>query len=362
MPSPFTANCGGNATVSGGITLLGVLALLLALITGVGGLFGFLKILFAAAPDIVSALSSLLGTLSASAAAGVVAIFVAAVATAVIISTWLWETYSSLSATPAVGTFACISGVVNSVTGPEVNLFSFSHGFIYVVVKHIYWPVVTRNNPLFVWCASCENCSSTLWPSGTTSADSSLVGCSPMLPCFYRSQEVVGAALGAAIGGTIGAGVGAVLGTIAGVAAMAALGCLGAVIFAWVCWLVLLLAVIIAVLVVAVVALIGAIAGMGVGADASAGSPSDATVVELQAGAYVSVFGNLVQVTNLAAASGSNAIYFAGWIPDSTTDTVTDETQSNNNGTTIMGQSMGTPDFCFTDPDANIMNDPCAAS
>ena len=184
-----------------------------------------------------------------------------------------------------------------------------------------------------------------------------------MLPCFYRSQEVVSAAEGEAIGGMIGAGLGVVLGTIAGIAALAALGCLGAAVFAWVCWLVVLLAVIIAVTVVAVMALVGAVMGMGLGAaGASTSSAADEIVFALESGAYVSVLGNLTTVTNLTGASGSNAIYFAGWIPDSSTDTITDETQTNNNGTTIMGQSTGTPDFCFTDPDANILSDPCSPS
>ena len=175
MSMPFTGTCGGNATVSGGITLWSVIALIAGPIGSGLGLFGGLKAIIGASGSVsaVNVVTSFLGygSVSGAGAAAVVVVFLAALTTAVIIGAWLWANYSTLSATPSVGTQAkCISGVVNAASPlPEaLNLFSLSHGFIHVVVKHIYWSFVTVNNPPFGWCASCENCSSTLWPGGTT--------------------------------------------------------------------------------------------------------------------------------------------------------------------------------------------------
>jgi hypothetical protein len=130
-------------------------------------------------------------------------------------------------------------------------------------------------------------------------------------------------------------------------------------------WAYLLVALLIAVLVTAAVAVIWVLVGAGIGeATASDSSPSgdptgSSTSAAITVGAYVSVMGNLV--TGEADVRGANAIYFSGWIPDAQAGMVTDETQTNGNGTTIFGQSTGTPDFCFTDPDANISLaiDPC---
>jgi hypothetical protein len=342
----------------------------IGVIVGVGsGIGAVAKILFAeGAVKVVTAVAGALGytgTVSAGFAASAIAIVAAAVITAAIIIYWVWSTYSSLSSAPPVGTFACITGVVNSITTADLNPFSFAHGHIFVVVKSAYWPTVVLNNPPFVWCAHCINCAFNLWPPGTPAADGNLVTCSPMLPCFYRSNQVVNGAEGAAIGATIGAIIGAALGVIAAVAAMSALGCGAFGPFAPICWLVLLLAVIIAIVITVAVAVIIGLAGAGIGeATASDSSPSgdpsgSSTAIPLVVGAYVSIIGNLVQVADV---NGSNAIYFAGWIPDNQNNTVTDQTQTNGNGTTIFGTSTGTADFCFTDPDANIPSDPCMQS
>jgi hypothetical protein len=282
--------------------------------------------------------------------------------TAVTISIWLWNTYSNLSSTPVVGNRGCIAGVVNSVTAADLNPFSFAHGRIDVVLKPFYWPVVTLNSPGFIWCSHCTNCAPSLWPGGTNVSNFNTFGCSPMLRCYYHSQRVVNGSLGASIGGTIGAAIGAVFGTALGIAAMVAIGCTATGPFAPICWLVLLLAIVIAVAVVVAAALLGGGIGTAVGeATASDSSPSgdplgSATAVAVGFGAYVMVVGNIVKVPD---ARYANAIYLAGWIPDPQAGTITDQTLTNGNGTTIFGKSMGTPDFCFTDPVANIVGDPC---
>ena len=178
-----------------------------------------------------------------------------------------------------------------------------------------------------------------------------------MLPCFYRSQAVINAAAGLAIGATVGAAVGAALGTLAGIAAMASLGCAVTGPLALACIFAVLLAVVIAVAITAFAALVFGALGASIGWSISNdGAPAAGSAGPIMVGNYVMVMGNLVQP---ADSDGSNAIYFAGWIPDPQTGQVVDQTQTNNNGTAIFGQSLSTPPFCFTDPDANIQGDPC---
>jgi len=371
LPIPIPQGCGGNASVSSGLSFLAAAALVIGIIAAVAtGIGGLAKALFSEfAVKIVGAVAQIFGvtgSVSAGFAAGVLAVAAAAAITAAVIIYWVWNNYSSLSSTPPVGHLACVTGVVNSVNGADLNPFSISHGFILVVVKSCYWPTVEFNNPPFIWCAHCMNCASNLWPPNTPLSEGNIATCSPELPCFYYSHQAVNEALGESIGATVGAAVGAVLGVIAAVAAMAALGCTATGPFAPICWLVVALAVLIAVVVTAAVALVAGLAGAGIGAattsDSSpSGDPSgSSTATTIAVGAYVSVTGNLLTVAN---ANGSNAIYFAGWIPNAQANTVTDETQTNGNGTTIFGQSAGTPDFCFTDPDSQPLisglADPC---
>jgi hypothetical protein len=281
------------------------------------------------------------------------AIIIAAAVTAAIMITWAWTNYAQICSSPAFGTKTCITGVVNAVSPAfgslHSQLFAFtgSQPRADVVVKSIYWPVVTLNSPSYIPCAPCDNCPASVLPASTIN------GCSPEIPCFYHSSKVCTAAEAAAIGATVGAAIGAVLGVIAAIALMSALGCAATGILAPFCWLVLLLAVLVAIAVTAAVALIGAMAGSGIGEAVNSGSTQPGGSVALTVGAYVSVMGNLVQASQ---ALGANTIWFAGWIPNSTTNTVDDDTASNNSGTSIYGQSSGVAPFCYTDPDANIPN------
>ena len=361
--------CGGTATESGALTIGSAIALVVGVVLGV---FGFIsKILSVTAPssadDIYTftfkaiytivnwirdiahlAPSSLLGP-NSTVVWG--AIIIAALVTAAVLITWAWASYAQICSNPPFGRQTCISGVVNAVqpafasTHSQLLAFTGSQPRADVVVNSIYWAVVTLNNPSYTPCAPCDNCPSSILPASTTN------GCSPEIPCFYHSSKVCTAAEAAAIGATAGAAIGAALGVIAGIALMGAAGCADTVILALFCWLVLLIAVIIAVAVTAAVALIGAMAGSGIGQAVGSGSTQPGGSVALTVGAYVSVMGNLVQASQ---ALGANAIWFAGWIPNSATNTVVDDTASNNSGTSILGQSTGIPPFCFTDPDANI--------
>ena len=133
---------------------------------------------------------------------------------------------------------------------------------------------------------------------------------------------------------------------------MGALGCGITGPLVLICWLVLLVAIVVAIVITAVVALIGAIGGSLIGQAASGGAtaPSSGGTV-LSPGVYVSIMGNLAAAPQ---ADGANSIWFAGWVPNAATHNVDDDSASNNNGTSILGHSSGTPPFCFTDPDANI--------
>jgi hypothetical protein len=182
-----------------------------------------------------------------------------------------------------------------------------------------------------------------------------MVGCSPGMPCYYRNQQVINAALGQAIGGTAGAIGGGILGTATGLAVLAAFGCGLTLVFAPICLLALFIACAVAAAITAGVSFVGAAAGNTIGNAVSGGSPSGlGPPLPITVGAYVMVIGNLIRDPDNA-----NAIWFAGWIPDPATETVNDETQATSSGTTVLGQSSGLPPFCFTDPEANIVGDPC---
>jgi len=179
-----------------------------------------------------------------------------------------------------------------------------------------------------------------------------------MLPCVYYDKAIVNMAGGEAVGGTIGALAGAIVGTIVGDALLGALaGCtVSGPLYALCVIAVVLLAMVVAAAIVVVAALLGGAAGYGVGSAISGGGQPGGNqggqMVTLVIGDYVSVTGNLTPIQNL---DGSNAIYFAGWIPDPATHSVTNQTQNNGNGTAVFGMSQsGIPPFCHTDPDQNI--------
>jgi hypothetical protein len=338
-------------------TLLGLIAILAAIATVISGIIGFAKVAEAIGGVVATVVGWFGGTVSVAGALALAGIIAVAVATATLIIVWAWQSYNAICGSPPFGKFACVTGVVNAVTAGFSQWYSQVVGFagnqpqLDVVVKSDYWPIVTMNNPPFVWCAGCQNCSAAV--AGPAASAGANPGCSAELTCFYHNNQVCGAALGGAVGATVGAVIGAALGIVGAVAAMAALGCTLGGPFALICWIILLIVLIIVIIVVVVVALIGAAIGTQAGKAAAGGSatPTSASGTPLVAGAYVSVLGNLVQS---GTAMGANALWFAGWIPNANGTSVDDATAANHNGTTVFGRSTGVAPFCFTDPDANI--------
>ena len=353
--------CGGTQTVSGAptlwATLLAILAVASAVAAVISAIIGFAKVAEAIGGAVASVVGWLGGSISVAGGLALAAIIAVAVATAVLIIVWAWQSYGAICGSPPLGKFACVTGVINAVTPgfskPESEVFGFAGNQprVDVVVKSDYWPVVTLNNPPFVWCAGCKNCSAAV--AGPAAGAGGNPGCSPELSCYYHNPQVCSAALGSAVGATIGAVIGAALAVVGAVAAMAALGCGITGPFVLICWLILLIVLIVVILVVVAVAVIGSLIGTQAGKAAAGGSatPTAASGAALAAGAYVSVSGNLVQA---GPSMGANALWFAGWIPNANGQSVDDETQTNHNGTTVLGMSVGTVPFCFTDPDKNI--------
>lgn len=293
--------------------------------------------------------------------AGSAVMVVLAAATAAFIVSWIAISNAiTLAAPPTRGTFGCAAGVVETVAAADTTLFDMHHGRVDLVVKQTpYWNELAQGNPPFLWCAGCANCSSAV----QSSPPSDGIDCSPILRCYYRSSDVVAAAIGTAIGATAGAIGGAILGSIAGIAAMAALGCGITAVFALICLAVVLLAVVIAVAIVVVCALVAGAIGNAAGAlsaadDVSPAGQQGGISVFIGTGTYMSAFGNLIQVPD---ANGANALWYAGWVTNSQ-GAVIDITVQTSSGTTVFGQSLGSQPFCHTDPDANIPGDPCVAA
>lgn len=352
--------CGGSQLVSGApsfwatvLAVVGVISIIVGVATKVTGIVEGITGFVIAAAKVLGIYASANGALA------IAAIIAVALTTAVLISWWAWDSYKRLCDPPPFGKFACVSGVINAITPGFSQWYSELVGFagnqpqIDVVVKSDYWPIVALNNPNppFVWCAGCANCPPAV--AGPAASAGGTPGCSPELPCFYHNRQVCQAAFGSAIGATVGAALGAVGATIAAVAAMGALGCSIGGPFAWICWIILAVVLIVVILIVVVAALIGSVLGTQAGkASAGGGSaPTTSSGTVLAAGAYVSVLGNLVQV---GSAMGANALWFAGWIPNTNGTTVDDATATNNSGTTVLGTSVGMAPFCYTDPDTNI--------
>lgn len=356
--------CGGTQKVAPAptlwVTISGLVGLGLTFVQIVSGVLGFAK-LAATLGEALIPLFAKLGIQAATplAAFACLAIIAAAVIAATVIIVWAWQSYTALCGSPPLGKFVCITGVIDAVSPgfsqwySELVGFAGNHPRVDVVVKRDYWPTVILDNPSFVWCASCANCPPSV--AGPASLAGGNPPCSPELPCYYHNRQVCSAALGSAIGATAGAVVGAAVGIIGGIAAMSAVGCLATAVFTLFCWAILLLVVLVVIAVVAVSALVGSVVGTQAGKAAAGGSAgaTAGTGVALVPGAYVSVVGNMVQA---GAALGSNALWFAGWIPNANGATVDDETATNDNGTAVLGVSSGTPPFCFTDPDAAIPN------
>lgn len=353
--------CGGAPTVSPApsvlVTLLGLIAIGTTVGTVISAIIGFARVAEAIGGGVATFVGWFGGTVSVAGGLALVAIIAVAVATATLIIVWAWQSYTAICGSPPFGKFACVTGVVNAVTAGFSQWYSQVVGFagnqpqLDVVVRSDHWPTITMNNPPFVWCAGCQNCSAAI--AGPAAGAGGNPGCSAELTCFYHNNQVCQAALGGAVGATVGAVIGAALGIVGAIAAMAALGCTLGGPFALICWIILLIVLIVVIIVVVVVALIGAAIGTQAGKAAAGGSatPTTTSGTPLVAGAYVTVVGNLVQS---GTAMGANALWFAGWIPNANGVTVDDATATNNNGTTVLGMSTGVAPFCFTDPDANI--------
>lgn len=342
------------------LALIGIAQTAGGVIAGIVGLVGKLG-------DIGTSVTSFLSSFGVSAtsfgALSWIAIIAVAVTTAVVIIVWAWQSYNALCGQPPFGALACVTGVINSVTPGFSQWYSGVVGFasnqpqIDVVVKSAYWSWITFKSPPTVLCAACTNCPPSV--AGAASIAGGTPGCSPLLVCVYHDPEVCGAAQNSAIGATVGAALGAVGGTIAAIAIMGAVGCGLTAVFSWICLIILAIVLIIVILIVVLAALIGSAIGAAAARGGFVGTittPGGQTAITagtatLVAGTYVSVVGNLAQ---LAAASGANALWFVGWVPNANGMTVDDATAANNSGTTAIGMSTGKPPFCFTDPDANI--------
>jgi hypothetical protein len=203
------------------------------------------------------------------------AIVLAAVATMIVIIVWAAQSHIALCYPPSPGKFECVTGVVNAVTPGFTSWYSEIVGFANnqpradVVVKSIYWPIVTLNNPPMVWCAGCANCPSSV-ATAAQIADPA-APCSPTLACYYHDRQVCGASNGSAWGAGVGAAVGAAAGIILAILAFGALGCSFTAVFSWICLLALLLVVLIAIVVTVIVAAIGSAIGTQAGKAASGG-------------------------------------------------------------------------------------------
>jgi hypothetical protein len=224
---------------------------------------------------------------------------------------------------------ACSAGVIE-VTVPsflsvadQIFAFAASHDRIDVVVKSIYWDLVSKN-------ASYVNCA----PDPPIAPDTDG---SPMISEYYHNAAVCAAGLGGSIGAAAGGVAGVFLGALAG-GAIAALSC-GP--FAWLC---ALIALIVAIIIAVVCAIVGAVVGSQIGrAAATSGRPLpiDTTAPNfpsaLSVGDYVTTKGNL---TSDADANGMYIYWFV------------DET-------TLHGRSTGLAPFNYRDPDANLLVDAC---
>lgn len=210
---------------------------------------------------------------------------------------------------------ACSAGVVNAAVPSFASasdvIFPFTamHDRLDVVLKSVYWPLVTGGGAGWVFCA----------------ADSRS---SPVIRCYYKDSEVCAAGGGAVVGGAVGA----VGGILLAAAAVAAIGC--ATIIA--CVFALILAFIIAAVAVLVGAILGGWIGWGV---AASSTPSTAEGNAIVVGDYVTTKGGIVTLGDANKAR----VY---WFVDETTQ---------------HGRSTGSAEFSFTDPDTNLTTDACPA-
>lgn len=212
-------------------------------------------------------LAWLLGAVGYGAGGILTAVFVA-IAFMILIASYISDRCLSASGGPARCVSGVVIGAVHSFNSPSDDLFPFTamHDRIDLVVKEQYFPVVEHSGA-FVFC---------------TDAVPSRV--SPIMRCYYYSEEVCHAADGS-LYGAIAGGVG---GIIAAAIITAAIGCTTPI----GCILVLALIAIVATVLVIVGALIGGQAGRASSHDTS---PMSDMGNVLREGDYVTVQGNMIK-------------------------------------------------------------------
>lgn len=242
-----------------------------AIVTGVLSIWGTIKgvIPFVEGTAATGAEAGFLaGTFEIIGIAAPVGIWLAAVAGALltftVVAVFYVQRCGSKNSDPG-----CSAGVVQDIVpsfnsaADEVFPFSAMHDRVDVVVRCVYWPVVSGGAP-YVFCGNDTDRS-------------------PIMRGFYYSKEVCGAGKGA----LVGAGAGAVGGIVAGAAAGAAIGCATVVLCA--------VAIVAALLIAAVAVLVGALAGGQIGKAASEDStPTGSTGEEIRVGDFVTRRGGLV--------------------------------------------------------------------
>ncbi|HEY6045032.1 MAG TPA: hypothetical protein VIU65_00430 [Pyrinomonadaceae bacterium] len=278
-----------------------VLTFILAVLGVIGTIVGIIKALSS---------TTIVTLLGISAPAGV---WLSAAGAALVTELVVFGFYYKRCLEDPDGLAACSAGVVNGIeesfnsASDELFPFTAQHNRVDVVVKSIYWFLV-QSGAFFVKCAG------------------DALG-SPMIQSFYETDAVCAAGLGATIGG----GVGVVGGILLGVLAGAAIGCATIIL----CLLALLIAAIIAAATVIVGAFIGGQIGKAAAGD-SAPTETD-TGNAIQVGDYITTKGNLITSGDF---DGARVYWFV-------------------TNTTLHGHSTGTPQFSFTDPDANLTTDAC---
>lgn len=254
-------------------------------------------------------------TILGIAASGLIWLSAAAVALGIVITVGAFW-FDRCLADPD-GKEACTAGVINEIvkafssTAEQIFWFTAQHPKVDVVVKSLYWDEVVQL-ALFVKCSGKDE--------------------SPIISGFYHSDQVCAVGLGSLIGAVVGG----VVGIIAGVAIAAAIGCAATGPFYILC---LIIAILVAAIVAAIITLIGAGVGGGIaGGIAGTDEPlSDDGGNVLHEGDYVSTFGKLITSGSM---DGARVYWFV-------------------ERTVLHGRSTGSPQFSFTDPDANLTEDAC---
>ena len=255
-------------------------------------------------------------TILGIAASGLIWLSAAAVALGIVITVGAFW-FDRCLANPD-GKDVCTAGVINEIVKAfssateQIFWFTAQHPRVDVVVKSAYWDEVVQL-ALFVECAE--------------DSDSS-----PIISGFYHSDQVCAVALGSLIGAVVGG----VLGILAGVAIAAAIGCAASGPFYILC---LIIAILVAAIVAGIITLIGAGVGGGIaGGIAGTDEPPSADGGNvLHEGDYVSTFGKLITSGNM---NGARVYWFV-------------------ERTVLHGRSTGSPQFSFTDADANLTEDAC---